>query len=293
MDAERSQKIADVLKETKTLGQKINKPMAGAVGAAAAAGLAREASSRLPIGTLGGTIMKYVLYVIAGLLAIGLILLGVDQWITPIFKRFSPSLPGIDSTQVFWTDRSKIVSITIGPSSNKFIPSSTVIQGQEQYAITMDILIKDEFPQKLPEESSDRIFFVLGSCVSTPKLRMSIDNLKNTVKVTSVSSTGPESAEVDNVPIHTPFRIGIVKTPNILEVYINGKLYKTRKLYGNTSVPIAEDQIIAPSNIKIGQILVSKGIEVMNLRTFGYIPLASEMASRMSDLTSKESFGSV
>jgi len=307
MDASRAQKIAQVLKDTRTLGKDIGKPVAGPA-AAAAARAATEATSRLPIGSIGGTVMKYLLYLIATLLAIGLLVLAIDQWVTPIFKRLPASLPGIDKTQVFWTNTSSVAPILVGTPPAGSTPSVTtpyvsILQGQESYAFTADVLINDEFPKDLSSlpPGTDRTFLVLRTGAfaqsdANTKIEISLNNTINTVKVTVRSSSGLESAEIENVPIHTSFRIGVVKTPSYMDVYLNGKLYKTRKLSGTSAAIATGDTIYPPSSIKltVGQTTttLSTGIKVLNFRAFGYVPEPSEMLSRMNDLIPTASFSS-
>jgi hypothetical protein len=299
MDASRAQKIAQVLKDTRTLGKDIGKP-------AAAVRAATEATSRLPIGSIGGTVMKYLLYLIATLLAIGLLVLAIDQWVTPIFKRLPPSLPGIDKTQVFWTNTSSVAPILVGTPPPDSTPSVTtpyvsILQGQESYAFTADVLINDEFPKTLAGEVNDRIFLTVGTSpfsLNTSKIEISLNNTVNTVKVTVFTGSirAIESAEIENVPIHTSFRIGVVKTPTYMDVYLNGKLYKTRKLLGTSAAIATGDTIYPPSSIRLTlgstTTTLSTGIKVLNFRAFGYVPEPSEMLSRMNDLIPTASFSS-
>uniref|UniRef100_A0A6C0LSE4 Uncharacterized protein n=1 Tax=viral metagenome TaxID=1070528 RepID=A0A6C0LSE4_9ZZZZ len=301
MDASRAQKIAQVLKDTKTLGKEIGKPVGGPA-AAAASRAAIEATSRLPTGTMATTIMRYVMYFIATLLAIGLLVLAIDQWITPVFKRLPYSLPGIDKTQAFWSTSSSVQTVTIGvpPSKNTTEPYCTVLEGQEYYAITIDVNIDDEFPQpRIPttgNTSKERIFFIIGSLAS-PKLQISLDNSINTVYVKSFSGdlrANPKAALLENVPVHTPFRIGVVVKPTYMEAYLNGKLYSTVQF--DASYPALQlknnDVLLPPSAITINSIAYGKGIQAMNLRTFGYVPSAEELLSRMDTLIEVKSFAS-
>ena len=300
MDASRAQKIAQVLKDTKTLGKEIGKPVGGPA-AAAASRAAIEATSRLPTGTMTTTIMKYVMYFIATLLAIGLLVLAIDQWITPVFKRLPASLPGIDKTQAFWSNSTNIQPILIGTaptSSISSIPYCTILQGQPQYAITIDVKIDDEFPQSsIPttgNTSNERIFFIIGSLAS-PKLQISLNNSINTVYVKSYSGSSranPKAALLENVPVHTPFRIGVIVNKTYMETYLNGKLYSTVQFDPSSQALQLEvqDEILPPSGIVINTVAYGKGIKVMNLRAFGYAPTAEELLSRMNTLTDVKSF---
>jgi hypothetical protein len=299
MDASRAQKIAQVLKDTKTLGKEIGKPVGGPA-AAAASRAAIEATSRLPTGTMATTIMKYVMYFIATLLAIGLLVLAIDQWITPVFKRLPYSLPGIDKTQAFWSNSSNVKEIivgsppAVGASTN---PYCSVLEGQPQYGISIDVKIEDEFRQtEIPTtgNKNDRIFFIIGS-VASPKLQISLDNSINTVNIKSFSGADradPKTVLIENVPVHSPFRIGVVVKPTYMEAYLNGKLYSTVKFAtSNTALALVnQDRVLPPSEITIDNKAYGKGIKVMNFRAFGYLPSAEELLSRMNDLTPDSSF---
>jgi hypothetical protein len=298
MDASRAQKIAQVLKDTKTLGKEIGKPVGGPA-AAAASRAAIEATSRLPTGTMATTIMKYVMYFIATLLAIGLLVLAIDQWITPVFKRLPYTLPGIDKTQAFWSNSFNVKEIIVG--SPPVVGSSTntycsVLEGQPQYGISIDVKIEDEFPQESLKQEiiNDRIFFIIGS-VSSPKLQISLDNSINTVYIKSFSGLlreNPKTVLIENVPIHSPFRIGVVVKPTYMEAYLNGKLYSTVK-FATTNTALAlvnQDRILPPSAITMSNKAYGAGIKVMNFRAFGYVPSAEELLSRMNDLTPDSSF---
>jgi len=298
MDASRAQKIAQVLKDTKTLGKEIGKPVGGPA-AAAASRAAIEATSRLPTGTMATTIMKYLMYFIATLLAIGLLVLAIDQWITPVFKRLPYTLPGIDKTQAFWSNSFNVKEIIVG--SPPVVGSSTntycsVLEGQPQYGISIDVKIEDEFPQESLKQEiiNDRIFFIIGS-VSSPKLQISLDNSINTVYIKSFSGLlreNPKTVLIENVPIHSPFRIGVVVKPTYMEAYLNGKLYSTVK-FATTNTALAlvnQDRILPPSAITMSNKAYGAGIKVMNFRAFGYLPSAEELLSRMNDLTPDSSF---
>jgi hypothetical protein len=298
MDISRAERIADIVKTTSQLGKNIKKvssplKMPTILGQAA-----------LPQPVEGTGILKILMYVVAGLLLIGLILLTVDQWITPIFQRtpggrgYIP-IPGTDLSQVYWQTGSTVDNIIIGTPAPPIVTpgapvvpplSTTVLEGQSNYSITMDVFIKDESPQVLDEQDR-RVFFMLGQSVATPTLTVWIANDKNTAYVTTFDRNGmQESAAIDNVPIHAPFRIGIVNTPYALEAYLNGKLVMTRQKRSINKMPTTGDIIFSPANIIVGGKVLSQNIKVLNVRTFGYSVSTSEMRGRMGDLTSATTF---
>jgi len=75
-----------------------------------------------------------------------------------------------------------------------------------------------------------------------------------------------------------------------MEGYLNGMLVKTRQLDSTPINPTTGDKIFAPANIKANEVVLSKGIDVLNIRAFGYVASPAEMKARMSDLSSKSSF---
>jgi spore coat protein U-like protein len=201
------------------------------------------------------------MYFIAGILLIGIILLGVDQWITPIFQR-SPGapgyipIPGTDLSQVYWKDLTQVANITVGavapPAAGQIVPLSvTVLQAQTSYSLTMDVFIDNEYPQNLPTGQTLRVFFTMAASPTGNGLQVSLDNSTNTVNITCFDSAGSQqSLFIDNVPIHTSFRIGLTISPNVMEGYLNGLLVKTKNLSSIPVPPAVGHKIFATSNIQ-------------------------------------------
>jgi hypothetical protein len=297
MEQSRANKISEVLKNVSTLGKNLRIP-----GAGPSRGIP-EAKNAIGVPVQGSGFVRILMYFIAGILLIGIILLGVDQWITPIFQRTPGSpgyipIPGTDLSQVFWKDLTQVSNITIGSvppvAAGQVAPLSvTVLEAQTTYSLTVDVFINDEYPQVLPEGETLRIFFRIGTAASS-SLEMRLDNNKNTVYITSFDNNGNEgSVTIDNVPIHSPFRIGVTVSPYIMESYLNGLLVNTKRMTHHPKAPASGDKIFALSNIKSRgdtPILLSRGIQVLNVRAFGYPVSASEMKGRMSDLTSANKF---
>ena len=294
MNASRVDKISEVLKNVQNLGKTIK----------TASGI-KVANAPEPMNAIGQPVkgsgfVQIAMYVVAGILLIGIILLGVDQWITPIFQK-SPgapgyiAIPGTDISQNYWLKASEVKDIIIGtpPPVTNGTPllSTTVLEGQSSYSITMDVLITDEYPQDLGIGQNQRIFFTMSQTVENPSLRVSLDNEKNTVYITCFDTDGlQQSVKIDNVPIHAPFRVGLTVSPYLLEGYLNGLLVQTRQLNTVSKPPTTGDKIFAPANIVLNTKVMSRGISVLNMRCFGYQVPASEMKGRMGDLLEKPSF---
>lgn len=308
--AEAALKNVETLKKEVSINPKTVKPVTQT-------GPTKIQPSGLPEPIAGTGFVRYILYFIAAVLVLGIILMVVDYWFFPIFKRMPGgagyvSLPGSDTSESFWTDlvstttAQSIKNVTIGappPDVQAATPPpifSVSVEGQPTYTITLDILINDEKPQDLPTNTSRTIFF-LGTSLTSPKLTITMDNTKNTAHITifsvnpaSASDRLRRSAVIDNIPIHTPFRISLVKTSHVLEAYLNGLLIQTRELTGQELDPVGGDIIFAPQNITLTQAskqyILSKGIQVMNLRLFPYAVQPNEMMARMSDLSQLTTF---
>jgi len=322
MEQSRANKISEVLKNVSTLGKQLKKPGAsgqpGQPGQSGQPAKIPEVKNAIGVPVEGTGFVRILMYVIAGILLIGIILLGVDQWITPVFQR-SPGapgyipIPGTDTSQVFWKDSTMVKDITVGPVATVDTPvgkitplSVTVIEGAPSYSITLDITINDEYPQDIPTSPASnflargrRVFFIISSdSVGTtqPILEISLDNSLNKIYIISyntTSSTREETVVIDNVPIHAPFRIGATVSTRMLEGYLNGMLVRSKNLIYPPTPPPSGFKIFDPSNIKVetgGSVngagtakVLSKGISVLNVRAFGYVVSAAEMKSRMND----------
>ena len=299
MEQSRANKISEVLKNVSTLGKSLKMPGVTGQGIGIP-----EAKNAIGVPVQGSGFVRILMYVIAGILLIGIILLGVDQWITPVFKR-SPGapgyipIPGTDLSQVFWLDTNNVSDITVGSvppaTAGQMKPLSvTVLEAQTSYSLTMDVFIADEYPQILPSGETVRTFFLMGTSINNPTLQVSLNNTKNTVYITAFDSAGlQQSVSIDNVPLYSPFRIGITISPYIMESYLNGKLINTKKLTSIPMPPSSGNKIFATANIKNNNtppIILSTGIKVLNVRAFGYTASSSEMEGRMSDLIRSSTF---
>ena len=312
MDQSRAERAAAAMKNIETLGKEIRKP--SALKSATVKGPTKLSPTGIPEPIAGSGFLQVIMYIIAGILGIGLILMAVDQWITPIFQRAPGAagfilIPGSDTSEVYWENPREVVDITIGvpPDANPNAPSpnaitavySNLIQDALSYSITMDVVIEDEFPQNLGSDplapTRHRRFFMIGKTTSSPILSFELENNTNTVRINSHDADGMlQTAIIDNVPIHVPFRVGVVKTPNVLEAYLDGLLVKTIRLRSTTINPASGDIIYSTGSITHGvdpnKVMLSRGIKAMNLRLFGGAISPAEMKARMNNLLSVGNF---
>lgn len=184
-------------------------------------------------GAAGGftwtAILGYILSIFTMLI---IILLLVHYFIRPVFQ-FNPGgpgfipVPGMNDSEVYWKPGTVLAPIK---TADIALGSKTT-----NYSLTLDILIKN--PQALG--STDRIFFSRGEKPPTPDtntnqsqvLTVALLPTTNDMVITLINAhNNEEPLMIRNVPVLTPFRLGIIVMDGAMEVYINGKLLKTRKL---------------------------------------------------------------
>jgi len=271
MNQDRAKAAEAALKNVETLKKTLVKPNSSKAKTVVNTGPTKIQASGLPEPVAGTGFVQYIMYFIGGILVLGLVLMVVDKWFFPIFKR-SPgapgyiSLPGTDMSDSFWTDLKTINNVSINappPPTDSTLPPpnpaplySTVLASQSTYTITLDVLINDEKPQDLGPNAAtnniSRTFFFLGTALdnNNRKVTFTMDNTMNRVHMNVFNSLNePKSCVIDNVPVHTPFRIGFVKSSYAMEAYLNGLLVQTIQLKGGQKDPVMGDTIYAPQNI--------------------------------------------
>ena len=244
-----------------------------------------------PITTevLKSNIGRIIAYVLSIIIIILVILLFVHFFITPIFK-FIPggpgiiSVPGFDDGTLFW------IKTTTGPILNTTLPIVNQIHG---YTINLDVFVENP----LQFSTMPRIFFSRGAVKKeTPSGNTLLGLLSNYNLVAALlpdtndlivsvlnKNNNMENIIVPNVPIQQPFRLSMVVMEQALEVYINGKLLKTRKF------------LDVPKDVK-GDINASTGIEsnaikVHNLKIWPRLLTVSEIREATPALSSQKDFG--
>jgi hypothetical protein len=185
---------------------------------------------------------------------------------------------------MFWT------TTTSNPILNSALPIPNQIHG---YTINLDIFVENP----LQFSTNPRIFFSRGAV----KKETSSDNtilglLSNYNLVAALlpdtndiivsvlnKNNNMENVIIPNIPIQQPFRLTMVVMEKALEVFINGKLLKTRKF------------LDVPKDVK-GDINSTSGIEsnaikVRNLKIWNHILTTSEIREATPDLSTAKDFG--
>ena len=172
-------------------------------------------------------------YIVSILTMLIIILLLVHYFIYPVFQLnpggagFIP-VPGMNDNEVFWKP-----GTVLSP-----IKSLETVIGNKTFnmSMTLDIMIKN--PQTFSNDGN-RVFFSRGMDSPEPAAGKSLTDILTVALAANTTDmvitlinmeNNPEPIYIPNVPVLTPFRLGIVLLDKAMEVYINGKLLKTRRL---------------------------------------------------------------
>ncbi len=201
----------------------------------AARGLFAPTFSANAIGTPKMSIWVSVLgYVVAVAIILAVLLLFVHFTIRPIFQ-FTPGgsgiipIPGFSDGKLFWKKATDVAPLTETSMGISKIPS-------QNWSYTLDIFVQNpttlqtqNIPVFLREEALTAALG--GGTTPAPKTNAHVYLVPGTndliVGITN-SMNNAEDVVLSNVPVQTPFRIGVVILDVAMEVYVNGRLMKTR-----------------------------------------------------------------
>jgi hypothetical protein len=218
-----------------------------------------------PSSTAVSGIKKLAAYIIGIFIILFVISLFIHFFIVPIYS-LQPGNPGIiniplaDKGVLFWNDSGDYPTSQSndGRIPNDKLPISTVINN---YTFIVDLFIYNPMQfsstgnprillsrggvERLNPRQGDTILTVLSSYNFAVALKPNTNDL-----IVSVLNANNHSEDIiiDNVPVQKTFRLGVVIMENAMEVYINGKLLKTRK-YDTTPMDVKKDVISRSSTI--------------------------------------------
>jgi hypothetical protein len=236
----------------------------------------------------GFSIGRLLAYLFAIFVVIMVILLFVHYFIKPIF-RLRPgdpgyiTIPGFDDGVLFWNKGYS------GIIQDKGLP---IAKSYFNYSLTMDIFIENplQFTQgprvilrrggSLKDSpTSDTLLgyynsynLIVALLPDTNDLLVSVLNSNNNM----------ENVLISNVPVQEPFRVGVIVMERALEVYMNGRLVKTRTF----DVPLLASygDIFPPSGI------ATNIVKVRNLKLWNRILKTGEMREATPALSSTKDF---
>jgi uncharacterized protein (UPF0333 family) len=188
-----------------------------------------------------GGISRYIWPVLAVLLVLVLILLVVHYTVTPIFTfsfgdRGLIPLARANDGQLVWTKGP--VAADLSANVLRILPNSFTVQ--------MDIYVESEravgkfdrvlFYRALRPVTPDNTLTLMKQYPETNLVVRLLAETNDLVvsAVTLADANNLETASLEstptilNVPIRQPFRLTVILLPQVLEVYMNGKLYGTK-----------------------------------------------------------------
>jgi hypothetical protein len=235
------------------------------------------------------SIWRILSYLLAILVIVLVILIFIHFFITPVFK-VKPGAPGIipipgtDDGTLFWNTTSAGIiqdqNLPIsGISSNYSLIVDVFVENPLQFSTTPRIILtRGALLNEKP--TGDTLLGTFGYYNIVAALLPDTNDL---IVSTLNSANNMENVVIPNVPVQTPFRLGVILMDNALEVYINGKLVKTRTL------------LSPPKDIK-GDIAPAAGlqsniIKVRNLKIWPRVLSTAEIREATPSLSSSSDFG--
>jgi hypothetical protein len=228
-----------------------------------------------------GIAQKVALAVFA-LFLVAIILVFVHFFITPIFPQsLLTNIPGFKDEKLFWTNGTDIISGIQNPFHNQSSNYTFMVDTQIDYpTATLGaprlLLYRGDEPCKLTGlKPNETLLTILPQFNFAVHMDKENNDVYVSVMTNTDSSTVPESISITNYPVEKPIRLTVVVTNKLMEVYLNGALYKTKTFDGtlNSSkgsiYPIPS--IISESSMPFGR--------VQNLRLWNRVLTANEIRS--------------
>ncbi len=243
----------------------------------------------------GGFNWKAAALVILTVALVVFVLLVIAHYtIRPIFKTREAG-PGIipiptvgrDATGIYWTTLAK-----------PLLSADTVLgetdTGTVNYSMTVDILLQDPSVQsaaerpifwrsakEVPDTPANANGPAIIEMVGNFNFAVYLANATNDLVVSVLTTGGQiESVAVANVPVGKPFRLGTILSERFLEVYLNGRLYKTRNL---ASSPLALAGSFMPASGPYKDMAVLRNLRLwkgtISPAEMRYLPALPDLAS--------------
>lgn len=241
-------------------------------------------------------------YGIGILVVLAVILIIINYTITPIFRLYPGGagyipIPGGDTSQLFWKNK-KDTAPMMDASSNV-----SGLYTQWSFALDIDItnpMHISQSPRILfyrgpPTPSAD----LSGNVPSATTIQGLIGNYNvaiallpdTTDLIVSVlnSSGAMENVIIPNVPVQTPFRIGVILSDTAMEVYLNGLLQRTRTFTPGSTPFNATGMFYPPQAInaeiaKVGNLHLWNSVISANQMRYATPGLMTVNAKDKSDL---------
>jgi hypothetical protein len=238
----------------------------------AALGTAGTITAGIPnTGSVLTGIGRIASYLIGILIIVIILSLLIHYFITPVYSLHpgTPgiiSIPGFDDGTIFWNGSGSYPGVSV--IQNKDLP---IVNTYFNYSLIVDVFIQN--PMQFSKHP--RIILSRGAVTNSAPSGDHITGVASTynlvvalkpdttdmiISVLNINNQ-PENVIIENAPVQQPFRLGIIVMQQAMEVYINGKLVKTRKyttslmdVKGDISPAVGVESNIAKlQNLKIWQ----------------------------------------
>lgn len=198
--------------------------------------------------TFFSAIFSYLFYLSIITFFIFMILIIVHYTMTPIFKFDSDKTGSLDLSKGT-SDGQLAWSSGAAPSDSQPVPPFNSLLNSD-YTISFDVFVSPDFSaissphvllyrsRSVKKLTATMDISKILTTFDDSNLIVYVDSMKNDLYIITQTTTpnGQVSPEplpvITNIPVGSPFRIGIIFTSNYVEVYINGKLEATRILKG-------------------------------------------------------------
>jgi hypothetical protein len=230
-------------------------------------------------------------YLLSIIVVIMIIILFVHYFITPVIKQ-RPGSPGYiylgtDNGVLFWKDGNRQTIL------NKDTPIASIYYN---YTMMIDVKIS----AVIPFGTMPRVLFTRGATKKDPpsgstttlasifesyNLAVALKPDTNDLIVSTMNKDKlEENVILNNVPINSTFRLGIVLREKALEVYVNGRLIRTRAL--STTLLDQKGDIAISSTAKDNDVA-----SLRNLKIWSSILSTAELQGATPSMPSDSTMG--
>jgi hypothetical protein len=251
------------------------------------------ATTTIPTGSVMTGLGRVASYVIGILIIVIILSLLVHYFITPVYSLHpgTPgiiSIPGFDDGVIFWNGTGSYpITKTI---LNHDLP---IVNNYNNYSMIVDVFIQN--PMQFSKHP--RIILSRGATMNgTPTgdnilglasrynlvVALAPDTTDIIVSTLNVNNQS-ENIIIENAPVQQAFRLGVIVMEKVMEVYINGKLAKTRKY--TASLMDVKGDISPASGIE------STIAKLQNLKIWPRVLHSPEIMYAKPEMASSASFG--
>ena len=235
------------------------------------------------------TLLSVVFRAVLIILVVALVLILIHFLVYPIFKVKADepgiiSVPTITSEdKLFWSSKDDIAPLAVTATPLGSTNSSS------SYSLTLDIQIDDAHnytgapriifyrgDNTIPVPRGREPQATIGSMIANPSLVFALTRDTNDLQISIITQdNNTEGVLLYNVPIRKPFRIGVVLSDKVLEVYTNGLLSRTKSL-SSPAKPVQGKFWPSPTT----------GIQLRNLHIWPTTIMPVEMRTALPALSS-------